>query len=143
MNAALLDEAAGGAKASAEVREYERLLNDALQNAPAARLHKGMSARGMFHDPAKAKAFFERMKALNKTDGIYQMETFASSTVGDTPAFSGTDLWLHIKGKSGVHISSISQYKTENEVLFGTGSRFKVRMCYEENGRFHVNLEEV
>jgi len=56
----------------------------------------------MFDDSSEARAFYERMKALNKTYGIYRMETFGSSTVGDVPGFSGKELWRHIKGKTGV-----------------------------------------
>jgi len=84
------------------------------------------------------------MKVLEKTDGIYQPETINSSTMGDVLGFSGKHVWLHIKGKTGVHINSISENAgVENEVLFGTEHRFTLDKVYEKGGKFHVELEEI
>lgn len=143
VNAALITGAKGGVMASAEIKAYQQLLNDAIKNAPPIRQYKGLSTRGMFDDPVEAKIFYDRMKLLNKTDGIYQMEGFGSSTVGDVPAFSGKQLYLHIDGKTGVDINSISQYESENEVLFGTEQRFRVTKTHEKDGKLHVYLEEI
>jgi len=144
VNRELVREAEEGVAASAAVKEYQKLLNDAIKNAPTIRQFKGLSSRGMINDPAKAKAFYERMLALKDSKGIYQMEGFGSSTVGDKPGFSGYDVWLHIESKTGVHINSISQHPgVENEVLFGTAQRFKVTNAYEEGGKYHIELEEL
>ena len=104
----------------------------------------GLSTRGLIDNPVEAKELYDRMVVLKNTKGIYQMETFGSATVGDVPGFSGKDVWLHIKGKTGVHINSISEYEgVENEVLFGTEHQFRVKNVYEKNGKYHVDLVEI
>jgi hypothetical protein len=93
---------------------------------------------------SEAKRFYNKLKNLYNNNGVYQMEGFGSSTVGDVPGFSGKDLWLHIEGKTGVHINSISSHPgRENEVLFGTEQRFIVDKVYEEGGKYHVDLVEL
>lgn len=144
VNEELLAAAKEGRKPAQPVQDYADLLNDALKNAPDERRHVGESARGMFYDDADATAFFAKMKAIKDSRGAYQFEGFASSTVGDTPGFSGTRLWVHIKGKSGIHINSISSYAgSENEVLFGTETQFRVTNIKQKDGRYHVYLEEI
>ncbi|MDD2723237.1 MAG: hypothetical protein PHH59_04335 [Methylovulum sp.] len=88
-----------------------RLLNDAVKNAPPIRQHKGLSTRGMFDDPVEAKRFYDRLKNLYNHNGVYQMEGFGSSTVGDVPGFSGKELWLHIDGKTGCCLAPTSGLK--------------------------------
>jgi len=116
----------------------------AIKNAPPEKMHKGLSTRGVFTDRGEAKAFYDRMKSLKKTGGVYQFESFASSSVGETPAFSSKEMWLHINGKTGVDIHTISEYgKAEMEVLFGTEQRFKVKNYEVKDDKYHVWLEEL
>jgi hypothetical protein len=143
VNRELVAAANGGKEASAAVREYQRLLNDAITNAPESRKFKGKSARGMFNSRAEAEAFYKRLLAVKKSKGTFTFDGFASSTVGDTPGFSGKELWIHINGKSGVHINSISAVPgTENEVLFGTETPFRINKTWIADGKFHVEITE-
>lgn len=68
---------------------------------------------------------------------------FISSTVGDTPAFSG-NYWLHIDGSKGVHVNSISRHAgTENEVLLKHESEFRVTNMEKKGDRWHIWVTEL
>lgn len=144
VNKQLLREANEGIKASPFVKAYERMVNDALlRQAPPERVFKGRSTRGMSMSSQGAKEYYQKLKAIQKADGFYNLETISSSTVGDDPGFSG-NVWLEIEGKSGVHINSISDNTgRENEVLFGTESKFKVDDIYIDGSTYHFKLKEV
>jgi len=143
VNEELLAEANGGKKASKAVKEYEKLVNDALRNAPDERKYQGRSARGMFNNTQEAKDYFEKMGKLKKSQGVYRFEGISSSTVGEKPGFYSKEMYVHINGKSGVHINSISAVPgSENEVLFGTETEFDVDDIWMKDGKYHVEITE-
>jgi hypothetical protein len=63
--------------------------------------------------------------------------------VSTTPAFSSKLVWLTIKGKGGVRIADISQFQSENEVLFGTRAKFRVAKAEQNGNRYEVALKEI
>lgn len=138
----LLDRAYKGVTPSQAILDYEKLVNTALKAAPEETRHKGESTRGMFDDKTDALEYFERMVSLEKSGGVYQFETISSSTRGSKPAFN-KHVHVHITGKTGIHIKPISNHKGEDEVLFGTEHKFKVKKNIIISGVYHVYLEEI
>lgn len=125
--------------ASAAQLRYTQLLDEALTIAPK---FVGRSTRGLPLSGSDAKKFLDDHLQAWKNGGTVIHRGFISSTVGDTPAFSG-NFWIHIDGKNGVHVNSISRHQgTENEVLLKHGTEFKVTNMEQKNGRWHIWVTE-
>lgn len=121
-------------------KDYANLLSEGLRIAPK---FVGRSSRGVQLDGAKFTKFITEHQEAFKTGGTVVHRGFISSTVGDTPAFSAKNIWLHIDGKKGVHIRALSLHASENEVLLDHGSRFKVTDMKQKGSRWYIWLEEV
>jgi SPP1 gp7 family putative phage head morphogenesis protein len=125
--------------ATATMLRYSDLLDEALAIAPK---FVGRSTRGIPLSGSDAKKFLKDHLEAWKNGGTVVHRGFISSTVGDTPAFSG-NFWIHIDGKKGVHVNSISRHQgTENEVLLTHATEFKVTNMEEKNGRWHIWVTE-
>jgi SPP1 gp7 family putative phage head morphogenesis protein len=135
-----------GIQPADEVLQYERLINDAIKAAPKEVQHVGKSTRGIMDRQRDAKEYYDKMRAIQDNNGVYQFETISSSTVGDKPGFDKL-VHIHIDGKTGVHIDPISQFGgnggSENEVLFGTEQKFRVHELAEIDSVYHVYLKEI
>ena len=121
-------------------KAYADLLSEGLSAAPK---FVGRSSRGVQLTGAKFDKFIKEHQEAFKTGGSVVHRGFISSTVGDTPAFSGKNIWLHIDGKTGVHIRKLSLHASENEVLLNHATRFKVTDMKQKGSRWYIWLEEV
>jgi hypothetical protein len=137
--AALYDALREG-KASASQLAYTALLDEALAIAPK---YVGRSTRGIPLSGPKSDKFLKDHLTAWKNGGAVVHRGFISSTVGDTPAFSG-NYWLHIDGSKGVHVNSISRHAgTENEVLLKHESEFRVTNVEKKGDRWHIWVTEL
>lgn len=140
----LVDFYGNGVPLPPAVAAYERAINDALKFvAPAEMRHQGVSSRSMFGaNREKAPAFIAKMKQHAASGKPYHFETISSTSRGDNGAFFGPVV-LHVEGKTGVWIRSISQHPGEDEVLFGTETQFIVNDVKTIKNTTHIYLKEL
>ena len=100
--------------------------------------YSGVSARGMNFNEEQLKA----MLSTYRKGVVVEDAAFISSSYGEQAAFGG-NVFMRINGKSGVNISSFSQYGGEREVLFMPGTRFHVDSVEQKNGKYIVTVTEV
>lgn len=139
INQVLLDCKLNNKPIPPHIANYEKLLNEALKNAPEKYKLKGRLTRGM--TPRDFEGFVSRMEELHKAGKPYQFETISSSGMGEH-GYPGK-VQLHIDGKSGVDVKSISQYPHENEVLFGTDTKFIITKTIRDGNTYDVWLKEI
>ena len=92
--------------------DYAKALNDALDKLPPK---PSVSVRGTTVPPAAL--------ALYQPGAIVEERAFTST--GKGKKFSGPHTF-EIHGKTGRDVSKLSSHQSENEVLFKSGTRFKV-----------------
>lgn len=105
--------------------KYAAVLNRALKKMPK---YDGVTRRGINVDQSVIDQY--------KPGMVIEERGFTSTSMAK--GFSG-NLRLEVHGKSGRDVSKISNHKSEAEVLFPAGTRFKV----ESNKGGHVVLREV
>ncbi|UGL62851.1 putative minor head protein [Xanthomonas phage MET13-T1] len=99
---------------------------------------QGVSSRGMTFNDSQLKA----MLSTYRKGVVVEDSAFVSSSYGEQAAFSG-NVYMRINGKTGVNVSQYSYYKTEREVLFMPGTRFRVDDVVQQNGKYIITVTEV
>ena len=133
LNAALRDAAKpGGPKVPRRYEDYRLTLNDALDKLPD---QPGTSWRG---------ANLSREERAEYVPGnIVSWPAFSSTSRRKEKAFYRNSLF-RVEGHHGKDIKPYSAVPSEDEMLFKSGSRFRVLKRYKEpDGRYGYLLEEV
>ena len=82
-------------------------------------------------------------KEFYKPGRIVEERAFTSTSKSSSFAEDGA-VTYEIKGYTGRDVTALSKYKSENEVLFRSGTRFKVTSAESKSdGRLHVKMEEI
>jgi len=127
------------ASASAAQKKVEKLLNEALALGPA---YKGTVYRGLSLSGAERAAFIATHKAAQASGSAVGHAQFNSTSRSAGSSFGG-NLRLVIESKTGVHVKAISLHPGEDEVLFGSGAKFRVNRVDEGSSLVTIYLEEV
>lgn len=98
----------------------------------------GLSSRGMSFSESQLKA----MLSTYRKGAVVEDSAFVSSSYGEQAAFGG-NVFMKIKGKTGVNVSQYSQYQGEREVLFMPGTQFRVDEITQINGKYIIEMTEV
>lgn len=129
-------------------QKYYPACNAALEKMPR---FNGTVFSGISFDSMMLDKYIKEMKECMANSTPYVNKAFMSSTtdIQNTTIF-GDNLMLVIKSKKGVDVKAISHYPHEDEIVFRTGSKFKVLNVYEETTRKNgfgkgwvVELEEI
>ncbi len=104
-------------------------LNSALDKLPS---HRGEVTRGTHLD--------EEMISLYKPNMIVEERGFTSTSTGE--GFGG-NVKFKITSKSGKDIKKLSTHQSENEILFKSGTRFKVSKVEQKHGLHYIHMEEM
>jgi SPP1 gp7 family putative phage head morphogenesis protein len=127
--------AAEAAKVRAEVANYARLLNNALDKLPAY--------KGTVYRTAGAHGDLSSTDILMRYNvgEVLEEAGFTSTTHKAMSGVGSTQYKLVIKSKGGRVIDAVSRYTEEYEVLFKAGTRFRV--VKKDMNKRTVWLEEV
>jgi len=117
-------------------------IDDYLKGAPKI---KGEVYRGVSFDD---KVQFDRyMKNIVDSDEMINPSFTSTSILRTDAEYFGRETYsatLKIKSKSGSYIGGISDFKEETEVLFGKGTRFKVKKIIKVSDKhFDIELEDL
>jgi phage-related protein (TIGR01555 family) len=110
---------------------HVKQLNDALAALPK---HTEVTTRGTDFEVDELKKW--------QPGKIVADHGFMSTTKKSEPSFGG-NVSLTIHGKSGRDISGLSGHPGEKEVLFPSGTRFKVVSRTQSGGKAHITIQEV
>lgn len=127
------------ASASAAQKKVEALLNEALALAPA---YKGTVYRGLSLSGAERAAFIATHKAAQASGSAVGHAQFNSTSRSSGSSFGG-NVRLVIQSKTGVHVKPISLHPGEDEVLFGSGAKFRVTEIIEGSSLVTIHMTEV
>lgn len=111
---------------------HVKALNDALEQLPE---HRGVTYRSVLKWTGMSSEDFRKMY---KVGDIIEEKGFTSSS--KHPRTGGWDLNMKIHGRTGRDISKLADKPKEEEVLFRSGTRFRV---LKNDGMGNVELEEV
>lgn len=106
-----------------------KVLNEGLDKLPS---YRGIVKRGA--------TLPESIRNSHGIGAVLDYEAFTSTSTNS--GFSGEDMFI-IQSETGKPIMGFSSHRSENEVLFKSGTQFKVLDKKEENGVFHYILAEV
>lgn len=106
-------------KLTPEIEKEVDSINSALDKMPK---FKGELYRGMSMPPNIDNLLIEWGKGKEIT-----MDSFTSTSKKESVAKGFGDFQIKLKSKNGADISSLSEFEDESEVLFKTGSKFKVK----------------
>jgi SPP1 gp7 family putative phage head morphogenesis protein len=100
----------------------------------------GEAARGMSMGLSEMQKFL----TVYQKGAIVEEAAFISSSSGSRAAFGG-NIFLKIKSRTGVDVSSYSRHPHEREVLFMPGTRFRVLDVVKDknSGTTTVSIEEI
>ncbi len=98
----------------------------------------GLSSRGMSLNESQLK----NVLSTYHKGAVVEDAAFVSSSYGENAAFGG-NVFMKITGKSGVNVSSFSNYGGEREVLFMPGTRFRIDNVEQINGKYIITATEV
>jgi len=112
-----------------ELWNHTLRLNDALDKLPN---YQGVVGRGATVKPDVIMSYKEGM--------IIEERAFTSASKGT--GWSG-NLKLKITSKTGTDVNALSMHPGENEVLFKSGTRFKVTKVSTHANTTHVEMEEI
>lgn len=102
-------------KMTAAVSEIVRATNAGLKKMPS---HSGVVTRGS-GNPGDLASYYE-------VGMVIEERGFTSTTRKSQTSFGGGDIVFKIASRTGKDVSEISSHKGEQEVLFRSGSRFRV-----------------
>ncbi len=122
--------------------------NAVLEKLPR---YNGTVFSGISFDSMQLDKYIQEMKECLSSGKEYVNKAFMSSSTNiDRTSIFGDNLMLVIKSKKGVDVKAISHYPGEDEVVFRSGSKFKVLKVYQETERkfgfgkgWVVELEEM
>lgn len=106
-----------------------KVLNRGLDKLPS---YQGIVKRGA--------SLPESIREAHGVGAVIEYDAFTSTSTNS--GFSGEDMFI-IQSQTGKPIMGFSQHRSENEVLFKSGTKFKVLEKREENGVYHYILAEV
>ena len=113
-----------------------RALDFALSQAPTyqGETVRYLKQRGM----PDAEAFLK----AHQPGGLVRYSNFTSSSKTEG-SFPKGDVTITIKGRSGVDVSRLSRFSTENEVLLPRQAVYRVISHTQENDHHYITVEEV
>jgi uncharacterized Zn-binding protein involved in type VI secretion len=116
-----------------------------MSDAASSGLQK-MSANGYANEGAvvrRANFTDEQVHQLFPENGLHTDKAFVSTSTSTKPGFGNSQ--INIQSKKGVDVSSLSEYRGEEEVLFKPGTSFKVdsKSYDSEAGGWIINLIEI
>ena len=113
-----------------------RALDFALSQAPTyqGETVRYLKQRGM----PDAEAFLK----AHQPGGLVRYSNFTSSSKTEG-SFPKGDVTITIKGRSGVDVSRLSRFSTENEVLLPRQAVYRVISHTQENNHHYITVEEV
>lgn len=129
-------------------QKYYPACNAALEKMPR---FNGTVFSGISFDSMKLDKYLKEMQTCLSSGTPYVNKAFLSSSTDiTTTSIFGDNLMLVIKSKKGADVKAISHYKSEDEIVFRAGSKFKVLKVYQETTRKYgfgkgwvVELEEL
>jgi|GEM_PF-2525548 len=116
-----------------------------ISDAASSGLQK-MSANGYANEGTvvrRANFTDEQIHQLFPDEGVHTDKAFVSTSTSAKPGFGNAQ--IDIQSKKGVDVSSLSEYRGEEEVLFKPGTSFKVDSKYydSEAGGWVIKLSEI
>jgi len=128
-----------GLTAKKKMQELADLINASLDAAPTK--YKGLVTRGLSLSGDELKQFIDTHKQAYLSGGTVIYDAFTSAAKGEYSKFTG-NIKLKIQSKNGVYVRPLSQFPSENEVLFKAGSKFFVDDIRESGDSFTIYLTE-
>lgn len=121
------------AQAKQDYQEHIKFINEALNKLPN---HEGFVYRGTEVDP--------KLLAQYKVGQIVTEQGFTSTSTNIAVAeeFS-RNVFYTILSKTGKDIKNLAEFSGEDEVLFRSGTKFKILALENKNGKTFVKMMEV
>ena len=121
------------AQAKRDYHEHIKFINEALNKLPN---HEGVVFRGSKVEPVQLAKY--KVGQIITEKGF----TSTSTKLAVAQAFSG-NVFYTIVSKTGKAIKDFSEFSAEDEVLFRSGTKFKVLAVENKNGKTFVKMMEV
>jgi len=110
--------------------KFIQACNAALEKMPR---YQGTVFSGVSFDSATLAKQIQVLQECLKTGQPYTNKALMSSTTSiETTKIFGDNFMYVIKSKNGADIKAISHYRSENEIVFRAGAKFKVTKVYQE-----------
>ena len=119
--------------------KYENFTTVAARGLDKIPKHKGIVFRG---SRLLAEDFKVYSDALKKKSGSVVEKGFLSTTTDINRKFDGNTFY-QITSKRGRSVKLLSEFSTEEEVLFKAGSKFRVIRAVENTYGYEIELEEI
>lgn len=128
--------------------KFIQACNAALEKMPR---YQGTVFSGITFDTATMAKHIKTLQDCLATGQPYVNKALMSSTTSiDTTKIFGDNFMYVIKSKHGADIKPISHYRSENEIVFRAGAKFKVTAVYQETTQKYgfgrgwvVEMEEI
>lgn len=114
----------------------------AIANAP--KFDKPISvARGMhIVREEEHKKFIDALESAHKNNTSFQMPSIVSTSTGEVHSNFKGHIELKIVAKHGLSVKSISNNKSENEILLHPDNKYKVVSISHESGKHTIHMEQ-
>lgn len=113
---------------------YERVLNIAMSKLKS---YSGPVFRGT---DLTEEQFGKYLAAMERKEPFIEA-AFFSTTSSMGQKFKGNTMYV-VRSKNGKIVREISEFPTEDEILFKSGTSFKVVRAAEIEGKYEIELEE-
>jgi hypothetical protein len=134
-----------GASSSAEVKTQISYIDAALDSLPAhtGECYRSEEADGRIHSKAKRLITLPTPPTVDDVTELF-VEFFMSTSLDRALALRGSDVEIVVAGTSaGRHISHISQFPNEKEILFKRDTRFLILEVDQTPSSFLIYLGEI